>query len=177
LIFSKSDNFGSFIIRWGTSKDFFGLAETSHVALAFEEHVIHSTLERGVHSLSYETFKRDRFIVAEFRPADQLPIEAQAGMFEQIAKTHVGRAYDMAGILYFAYRGILRKFAERPFPKTNAMNVAEMDFCTEVVKHWKDAYWSLKNKTILPGLENFDMVDPQTLLDVCAHDERMVRVK
>lgn len=177
IVFTKADNFGSFLIRWGIAKEPFGLAETSHVAIAFEDLVLHSTFQSGVSLISYEDLQHKYQIVAEYETKNIFPRDVEESLFANLSKQTIGAPYDISAIFYFAYTAIKRKFKQdKSWPKTNKLNAADMLFCTEVIYQLKKLHWGLGNKIILPALEDFSMVDPQTLMDSCDLDDQMERV-
>lgn len=133
--YSKSQKIGSKLIRWGTKDN----GETSqevpshYFIVFFRKIVIESKLESGVRVTYWGAFQQKNTIVKLLVPiGEQEKREKTGNMFKGLLEKSYGRPYDYMGVLYFAYRIILKKMFGWSMPEKNYWESPDKFFCDEI---------------------------------------------
>lgn len=124
ILFVCSDKIGSKIIRWGLGEP------VSHVAVEFSsEHLIYHSYGSGINVIEPYEFYEHNHVVASISLNIASDKEIHSNFIASIPPI---QKYDYLGLLYFAWRGFLKKFFKIPLPRLNAWQERENFLCTEL---------------------------------------------
>lgn len=127
LIFTKSSQPLSKLIRWGTDEP------VSHFAIVFDDKLVFHSNLLGVHLEWFDTFKKHATIVYSIS-LRHTTLEEQEAVFRGIVDNFDGSKYDFKAFLYFAWRVFLRKCFNKELPKVNIWDDKHGFLCTELAK-------------------------------------------
>lgn len=125
FIWTTSDNLISKTIRWGLDED------CSHFAIRFGDIVFQSYKGR-VREDSYWDFAKNNKILHRIRPRS-IPDTVVSAIHTKLRSIIGNSKYDFLAIYYWAWRGILKKFFNRPIPRINLWGSRSHYYCVEVV--------------------------------------------
>ena len=166
ISFSNSDIFGAFLIRWGSSDKFFGLADCAHVMIIFDNRLVFHSLTNGGTRVDFlPNILRIQKIVHQLKPKTDLTQEQEEQLYQFLLGRYKGRLYDYLGVLYFAWRVLLKKFFGKPLPLTNKWNSELEYFCTEIAQGVDDFYIQQFGHHLVSQNENFSLLTPQALYE------------
>lgn len=120
LCFTKSNTVGSHLIRSTLEEP------VSHVCLMVENAVIHSNFY-GVHVDFKKRFLTKNTVV--YRIPLEFKFKDLQERLEYLMQFY--SKYDWSGFCYFAWRAVLRKLLNIPFPHKNLLNNRKAYLCTE----------------------------------------------
>jgi hypothetical protein len=126
ILFVKSNLLGSKIIRWGLNE------ESSHVAIQFNSLIVHSSVF-GVSLVWNKSFYKHYKVVNELDYSDRLDLREEDKVFCGIMDNYDESRYDYSALIYFIFRGLLKKLFKIPFPNKNPLNEANSFLCTELI--------------------------------------------
>lgn len=131
-LFSKNKKIGSKLIRFITkslgNKSFYNTP--SHTALLLNNKwVIESTIEKGLKIDSYSNWKKRNTELSKILSKEKWYF----GKIKTLYRSIDGEKYDYLGVLYFAWRIILKLSLRIEFPKINKWHNPDRYFCTEVI--------------------------------------------
>lgn len=118
VLFTKSNKWGSRLIRWGLREP------VSHVAVQIGEWVYHSSVA-GVDRISSDEF------MASYEVMLQVDLNTKISPVESLWQRYKDKAYDYRSILYLAWRVLLQRCIGTPIPATNPWNDKHKYLCTE----------------------------------------------
>lgn len=155
VLLVKSNLIGSKLISWGLD------SEGSHIALSFlDKLVVHST-SSGVNLQWQKTFKEHYVIVKE----KECPLVRgkEFNLLNSVLDEDDNKKYDWLALIYFLWRGLLRKFFKIPLPRKNKFDQAKGRLCTEMIKWVPEDYFKLGQK---PGSEQISIMRPDDVIEL-----------
>lgn len=153
LIWTKSNLPLSIFIRWGLKE------ATSHFAIVFDEKIVFHSNLLGTNIKWFNTFKNHCEIVHEINY--KLSLDQEEEIYQKILNTYDDKKYDYPAFLYLIWRGILRRFFNKPFPEINAWKEKDTYLCTQLATSLPDF--------LVPELKNITdlgMTSPEALYNI-----------
>lgn len=124
ILFVRSNKIGSKIIQWGLDEP------VSHVAVEFSDaHLIYHSYGSGITVVEPYEFYEKHSVIGSISLNVASDEEIHRLFKSSIPPRH---GYDYLGLLYFTWRGFLKKFFNRPLPRLNAWQEQENFLCTEL---------------------------------------------
>lgn len=124
ILFVQSNLIGSKIIRWGLEEP------VSHVAIEFSDgNLIYHSYGSGIRVIQPDEFYKHNVVVASITLNTASDKDIHAHFLKSLPPR---QRYDYFGLLYFAWRGFLRKSFKIPLPRFNAWQERENFLCTEL---------------------------------------------
>ena len=140
VVFTKCDTPISKLIRWGLEEPI------SHVGFEFDNSlVVHSSISGICIQTSSKFYSENTKVFS----VDILTVNDREALSTLIKKSRY-KFYDYPAFLYLCWRGFLKKFFNKNFPRKNKFNIRNSEICTEVIGLIKDI--DLQNK-----LKNVDL--------------------
>lgn len=141
--FTTTDMLVSKIIRW-----MFNEESTHFTATLYNDQVIFQSNFFGVDFSSFKAFSLHAKVIHEF----DIPMtrEQEDIVFDSLVESMVGNKYDFKALIYFGFRGLLKKFLGIPLPKTNKWQTKDQNLCTELA-------YGLPDDVIPPGIKGMDL--------------------
>lgn len=170
LFTKKMDEFGSLLIRWGTGEP------VSHVAVCFDDKLVFESKANGTQINSYESVLRDDTIVFALEPAVELTYLDENAIYDELVKSCHDRPYDFRGNIYIAWRCILKKLFNKPFPSKNPWNDPFALNCVEVGVAAVRFLEAQDRVDLLQKNVDSDMVTPYEIYDLLKQSGRMKEV-
>lgn len=133
--YSLNKKIGSRLIRWGTKRawQWEGDVPSHYFILFFRRIVVEARLESGVHITYWRDFLKKNKVIRLYVPiGERESIEKRTALFDRLLDTVYGKCYDTPALIYFAWRVILYKFFNKPYPSTNKWHSPDRYFCDEL---------------------------------------------
>lgn len=112
------------LIIWGTN------SKSSHFLTVFDQKfLIHSNF-LGVHPKWYNTFLKSNEIVESVEIECGLELEER--IYKSLLDIEDSKGYDFPALIYWFYRGFLRKFFGIPVPKSNKWASSKLLLCLAI---------------------------------------------
>lgn len=141
-VFSKNKKIGSKVISFGTKflqKDK-SLITPSHVAILVNNRwVIEAVVNGGFRVIPYSKWLEINQELYKIAIHSDYTFDKIKAKFKAL----IGKKYDYAGVLYFAYRILLFVLFKLPIPKFNKLDRGNRYFCTEVVAEFTNNHNSM----------------------------------
>lgn len=113
-------------IMWGLDEP------VSHFAVLFNDSIVFHSDLTGLHIQWYKSFLKTHDVVFELEYSPSL--QKEEVVFQSIVDLNDGKGYDYGAFLYFAWRGVLKKFFKRPMPDKNPWGSKDRYLCDEVIQ-------------------------------------------
>lgn len=170
FLFTKSNLWGSRLIRWGLGED------VSHVAVQLDlpnfgtPIVVESRLDQGVIASPLAAFLERNQIVHE------LVLDVPNAAFEELLylslqKNAVGRRYDQKGFAFWIAAVLAKKALGRKVPSTNPWGTRKDHLCVEIVRGSERVLED--GLGISLGEIDFEMTSPRGLMWILAKSPRL----
>lgn len=134
------------LIRWGLKE------QSSHVAIVFDNKIVFHSNLMGVGIQWYNTFKKQHEVVYEIDY--KMSLVDEETIYQSIINQFDGYRYDYRAFVYFVWRGVLKRFLNKPLPKINPFDNENSFMCIELLK----VLPKIENLNKLP--ENLSMLSP-----------------
>lgn len=139
------------LICWGLQEG------SSHLALAFAGHVIHSSI-RGIEIETEADFFAGYEVVRELDAG--LTVEESTWVQLHLMANYAWKHYDYRALAYFAYRAALRRFLGIPLPNRNTWQVEDAYLCVGLLVGFSEAWARLRGQEIIPIERTWEMMSP-----------------
>lgn len=127
LIWTKNNKPLSLLIRWGLKE------KCSHFATVFDESlVLHSGMQ-GVHLRWFKKYRKEVDIVYQI-DFEGWSLEEEEKVYRQFMDNFEGEGYDWRALLFFIWRGVLKRFFGKEFPRTNRWQRGDDFLCTKIAR-------------------------------------------
>ncbi len=163
FLWTTTDEWESRLIKWGLDED------CSHFAIRFGD-VIFQSYEGRVREDTWWDFQKGKTVIHSARPKMINQAEVIA-MHKKLRETIGDKGYDFLAILYWGWRGVLKKFFGIPIPKTNRWGTGKKYYCVEIL----DPIRKELEKCCDINFEGMDMemISPHMLFDIVSKSKNI----
>lgn len=152
------DIIGSVLVRWGLEEP------VGHVALVLSDDQAEESTSQGVHLSSWKYLQERENVVSLLEPNWALDPEKENEVRKRFnEKCPIGSMYDYLAFIYFAWRCILKKLLDKPFPKSNLLAEGGVFLCVEAAWAAAESYEEVYGLQLLDHSFDSAMVSPWSL--------------
>lgn len=165
FLWTTTNEWESRLIKWGLNED------CSHFAIRFGD-IVFQSYEGRVREDTWWDFQKGKIIVHKAAP--RVVLDSTSKMLHKKLRDSIGSsAYDFKAILYWGWRGLLKKIFGIPLPLKNRWGTSKNYYCVEIIDPIRE---ELKKEFSIEWDIESEMLSPHMFFELIK-DNKNLKVK